>query len=99
MKKEKATETAAPKTGPNYTDNSASSQRKRFSDAMEREQGKGVTTIQAIEELDIMRPGARICELRKMGAKILTIWTTSVNAQGKKHRNARYVLMSEGGAV
>ncbi|MBK8972167.1 MAG: helix-turn-helix domain-containing protein [Hahellaceae bacterium] len=98
MKKEKATE-AAQNTYPNYTDNSASSQRKRFSDAMEREQGKGVTTIQAVEELDIMRPSARICELRKMGLKILTIWTTSVNAQGKKHRNARYVLMSEGGAV
>ncbi|MBK8970498.1 MAG: helix-turn-helix domain-containing protein [Hahellaceae bacterium] len=58
-----------------------------------------MTTIEAREQLDVMQPAPRIFELRKMGLKILTIWTTSINAQGKKHRNARYVLMSKGGAA
>lgn len=99
MKKEKATE-AAPKTSQNYTDNSASAQRAMLLAALRSLGPTGVTTIEAREQLDVMQPAPRIFELRHwFDLNILTIWTTSINAQGKKHRNARYVLMSEGGAV
>lgn len=54
----------------------------------------GCTTIQARELLDIIAPAPRICELRHhSGYNIKTIWQVDVNAQGNKHRVARYLLM------
>ena len=97
MKKRKATETAAPKTCPNYTDTSRKEQQERIKAAG----GSGITTIQARDELNVMHPAGRIRELRESGNHIETIWTTSTNAQGHNHRNARYVLISQssGGEV
>ena len=89
--------TAAPESGhkqsnANSTDTNA--QRNRLIAALEEAGSTGITTIEAREGLDIMMPAARVCELRKMGWDIATVWTTSENAQGHRHSNARYVLMA-----
>ncbi|KZZ12045.1 hypothetical protein A3752_20250 [Oleiphilus sp. HI0081] len=61
----------------------------------------GVTTIQAREYLNVMAPAPRIYELRHLyGYRIETVYSYSEDAQGHKHRNARYVLLppiSKGG--
>lgn len=98
MKKIRTTE-AVPNTHHDYNDISRKEQQERIKAALIAAGGKGITTIQARDELNVMHPAARIQELRESGIRIETIWTTSINTQGKKHRNARYVLMSEGGAV
>lgn len=72
----------------------ANAQRQLLVRALTLAGATGVTTIEAREALDIMMPAARVCELRKTGWHIATVWTTSENAQGHKHRNARYVLMA-----
>ncbi len=67
------------------------------------ENPQGITTIQAREELNVMAPAARIYELRhNYGYRIETIYTFTEDAQGNKHRNARYILLpplKNGGAV
>lgn len=74
---------------------SAKAQRERLEAALRESGGDGVTTIRAREELDIMAPAPRIFELRhNEGKNIQTIWETDENAQGNKHRVARYVLLS-----
>ena len=84
MKKKKAT----PKSSP-----------KQILKTLEEVGAKGMTTIQLREELDIMHPGGRIRELREIGHCIHTIRTTFENAQGHKHRCARYVLISKSQGV
>jgi len=54
-----------------------------------------ITTIYAREVLGIMAPAPRILELRAEGFLIVTHWTTSKDITGTKHREAKYVLMSE----
>jgi hypothetical protein len=53
-----------------------------------------VSTQQAVQELDILRPGSRIHELRQMGFNIKTEWV-SVETRFARHRNAHYVLLPE----
>ena len=68
-------------------------QRARLLEFLRDSQSRGITTIEAREALDIMMPGARIFDLRhKLGFNIKTVWSEDVNAQGHKHRIARYVL-------
>ena len=55
--------------------------------------GKGITSYQVREELDIYCPTARISDLRKAGNTIRTIWETIDTGKGK-HRVARWVLIS-----
>lgn len=75
------------------TCNTTTDQRLRLLGELRRAGNKGVTTIQARERLDIMMPGARVFELRHQhGWNIETVWTDDVNAQGNRHRIARYVL-------
>lgn len=75
--------------------NSADVQRQRLLEALHEAGAKGITTIKAREELDIMASAPRIHELRHdYGKNIQTIWETDENAQGFKHRVARYVLLS-----
>jgi hypothetical protein len=50
-------------------------------------------TITTLQELDIFHPAARIQELRDLGHKIDTHWTTVDTGKGK-HRSACYVLLS-----
>ena len=53
----------------------------------------GATTLELVKELDILRPGARICELREEGYKIITHFDVVTTAHAV-HRNARYVLLA-----
>jgi hypothetical protein len=67
-------------------------QRSRILTSLMQLKAKGLTTIEMREELDVMSPAPRVLELREEGHQIETVWTTSENAQGKTHRNARYLL-------
>ncbi len=53
-----------------------------------------LTSIQIHDELDILRPSARIAELRQRGHSIFTHRETVETAKGVHARVARYVLMS-----
>lgn len=95
MKKRKATPTEQPQN-TQTNDNSTANQRKRFLAALRQASSDGITTIQSREDLDVMHPAARVMELRQReGWNIQTIWTFGTNAQGNKHRQARYVLFSD----
>jgi hypothetical protein len=73
---------------------SLQAQRSRLLAALKIAGSTGLTTIQAREEHDIMMPAARVFELRyRQGWNIETVWTLARNAQGNKHRVARYVLL------
>lgn len=74
-------------------DNSCAAQQTRLLNALIKRGSLGHSTIEAREELDIMHPGGRIKELRRKGHEIMTVWTTTTNAQGHKHRCGRYVLI------
>ena len=68
-------------------------QQKRLLAALIQAGSKGINTIQAREELNVLHPGGRIYELRhNLGKNIKTIWTTEMNGAGYPHRVARYVL-------
>lgn len=51
------------------------------------------TTNQARVELDVMHPGGRVLELRKLGHNIVTHWQT-IDTGKAKHRVAVYALLS-----
>ncbi|WP_340123847.1 helix-turn-helix domain-containing protein [Methylobacter svalbardensis] len=53
-----------------------------------------ITTLQARQELDIFHPAARIQELRDLGHKIDTYWTTVDTGKGR-HRSACYALLAQ----
>lgn len=71
-------------------DNSAASQRSRILQHLQ-EIGP-ITTLQARHRLDICHPGMRVCELRKSGFPVETIWVNDLTPEGNCHRVARYVL-------
>ena len=98
MKKKKATPKSSPKKNETHN-TSVKIQQSRILEALGEVGAKGMTTIQLREELDIMHPGGRVRELREAGHCIHTIWTTSENAQGNKHRCARSVLMRKSSSV
>ncbi len=58
-----------------------------------RDHPEGMTPIDAIREFGIMRLGARVDDLKKMGHSIFNVWETNVNRYGKPVRYARYVLV------
>ena len=71
---------------------SGTAQRARL---LQRLKAGPIDTFTAIRELNIVRPGARINELRGMGHKILTHRLTLTDDQGRKHRGmALYYLSS-----
>lgn len=73
-------------------DNSRKGQCLRLENAL-RDNPDGLTTIELVERFDIMRPSARISELRwDYGLNIQTVNTLATTAQGNTHQNARYVL-------
>ena len=74
-------------------DTPSSIQRARILQYIEEAGSKGASTIELREKLDILHPAGRVNELREEGHKINTRWAVTENAQGKKHRNARYVLI------
>jgi hypothetical protein len=55
-----------------------------------------IDTFTAAKELNICRPGARICDLRNGGYKILTNLVTLTDDWGRTHRRvAVYTLIAE----
>ena len=73
------------KNGKKATQNHANeSDRKIILSELEK---RPLSTLQIRNELDIMHPGGRICELRKAGYKIVRYW---INEAG--HRVGQYVL-------
>lgn len=56
-------------------------------------------TFTIMRELNICRPGARICDLRNAGYKIITNRITMTDEWGRIHRGvAVYTLIAEPGA-
>lgn len=73
---------------------SAEAQCRRLLKALQDAGPKGITTIEARENLDIMMPAARVYELRhEQGLNIQKIEVKDVTAQGHPHRCSRYVLL------
>lgn len=75
-------------------DISSTIQQARILKALEQAGPQGMNTIGLRESLDVMHPSGRVMELREAGHRIETVWTVTENAQGHKHRCARYVLLS-----
>ena len=80
-------------------DTSSAIQRARILSHLEEVGSKGASTIELREKLDILHPAGRVNELREEGHEIITRTTVSENAQGKRHRNARYVLINHAKAA
>jgi len=92
MEKKKAIPKHSPKSKKLH-DNSTKGQCRRLEKAL-RYQPEGLTSIQIYEQLNILRPSARISEMRwDHGLNIKTINTHDITASGHKHQNARYVLL------
>ena len=73
--------------------NTINGQHQRIEYAL-RDNPNGLTTIELVEQYDILRPGARICEMRwELGLNIKSIRVSDTTAQGMKHKVVRYVLM------
>lgn len=70
-------------------------QQQRLLKALQQAGAKGITSIQARHELDIIHAPARVFELRhKYGKNIRTEWTVGTNPYGGNHRVARYILLA-----
>lgn len=75
-------------------DTSGSAQRARLLTHL-RQQGS-INTFEAIRLLNILRPGARIAELRAKGHNIATHLSTLMDDHGREHRNvATYYLSTD----
>ncbi|WP_085695351.1 MULTISPECIES: helix-turn-helix domain-containing protein [unclassified Pseudomonas] len=61
---------------------SGTAQRARL---LERLKAGPIDTFTAVRELNIVRPGARICELRALGHNILTHRVNLTDDQGRRH--------------
>ncbi|WP_338502919.1 helix-turn-helix domain-containing protein [Pseudomonas poae] len=70
---------------------SGTAQRARL---LERLQAGPIDTFTAIRELNIVRPGARINELRSLGHKILTHRLTLTDDQGRSHQGMALYYLS-----
>jgi len=93
--KKKATSKESSQNKQSTHNNSTTAQRQRLLECLQIVGGQGITTIQAREVLDIISPAPRVHELRWIeGKNVATLWDIDLNAQGKKHRVARYVLLS-----
>ena len=73
--------------------NSGQNQGQRILAYLQKNQ-HGATTLEMVKNLDVLRPGARISELRKLGIEIVTHWVI-VHTHLGRHRNARYVLINQ----
>lgn len=88
----KATQQSSPKRS-DLNGNSIRSQHQRIEQAL-RDNPHGLTTIELVEGYDVLRPGARICEMRwDLGLNIKSIRVSDTTAMGKPHRVVRYLLL------
>ncbi len=84
MKAKKANQQASPKK-THLDDTSGGAQRARLL-AHLRQHGS-INTFEAIRQLNIVRPGARIAELRAQGHNIRTHLSTLKDDHGREHPN------------
>lgn len=90
MNKKKADQQASHKN-THAENTSGTAQRARL---WERLQIGPIDTFTAIRELNIVRPGARINELRSLGHKILTHRITLTDDQGRTHQGMALYYLS-----
>ncbi|MBF4209154.1 hypothetical protein EI533_15605 [Pseudomonas donghuensis] len=95
MNKRKADQQASLKD-VHVHDTSGSAQRIRLL-AHLRQHGS-INTFQAITLLNILRPGARIAELRAKGHNIVTHLSTLKDDHGREHQNVATYFLSAGPA-
>ncbi|CAM4069431.1 helix-turn-helix domain-containing protein [Pseudomonas wadenswilerensis] len=93
MNKRKADQQASLKD-MHVHDTSGSAQRIRLL-AHLRQYGS-INTFQAIALLNILRPGARIAELRAKGHNIVTHLSTLKDDHGREHQNVATYFLSAG---
>lgn len=79
------------------TDVSSHAQRRRAGNHL-LEHGSA-TTIELREGCNVMHPAGRIKEMRRLGWSIATVREAAIDAQGREHYCARYVLQRPGGAA
>ncbi|WP_116866565.1 helix-turn-helix domain-containing protein [Pseudomonas syringae] len=85
--------TTSPSLPDNLKSTSINAQNQRLVDRLR--QGS-IDTFTAMRELNICRPGARICNLRNAGYRIDTARIVLTDEWGRPHRGvALYTLMSE----
>lgn len=76
----------------NIDDISIQAQRQRLLEALSQ---KPITTLEARDSLNILAPAARIFELRHdFDHNIAMVWTIDFDKSGRKHRVAKYTLLS-----
>ncbi|PWY39827.1 helix-turn-helix domain-containing protein [Pseudomonas sp. RW409] len=90
MNKKKVDQQASHKN-THVENTSGTAQRARL---LERLQAGPIDTFTAIRELNIVRPGARINELRDMGHRIMTERLTLTDDQGRTHRGMALYYLS-----
>lgn len=71
--------------------NSTASQRQRVLRWLQS--WKGLTALQGLYELNVLRLAARILELRAKGHQIITCWTFETTAEGCTHFVGQYFLV------
>ena len=67
-------------------------QRQRLLKCLQERQ-HGATTLEIIQELDILRPAPRVFELKAQGHNIVTHREPADTALGRHNKVARYVLL------
>lgn len=79
------------------TDTSRAAQNARL---LERLRHDSADTFTIMQELNICRPGARICDLRQAGYEIITTRTTLLDEWERPHSGiAVYTLLAEPGSA
>jgi hypothetical protein len=87
---------ADPKASPNNSQIQNTSLAAQNARLVERLKTGPIDTFTAMSELNICRPGARICDLRDMGYRIHTQRVKLTDAWGYTHQGvAIYTLLSE----
>lgn len=92
MKKNKATQKSSHKVNQ-LNNTSITAQQARILAQLQFVGSLGLTTIFIRDELNCLHPPGRIRELREQGYIIQTLWTTTDDHCGRRHRVARYVLV------
>lgn len=91
MSQKKMADQQASHENTHVENTSGTAQRARL---LERLQTGPIDTFTAIRELNIVRPGARINELRDMGHRIMTERLTLTDDQGRVHRGMALYYLS-----
>ena len=91
MSPKKMADQQASQENTHVENTSGTAQRARL---LERLKAGPIDTFTAVRELNIVRPGARINELRALGHKILTHRQTMTDDQGRRHSGMALYYLS-----